>query len=462
MKGLPGDITKKIILDQYPDAMQTGSMDQQNLFKALTSGGMRGLYQASLVSKHFNFFLNSEKEFQFRRVKSLLRASQREKQNEDLVMARVEDIARFDRWVLDPEFNKDISMMLLSKVLKDEQSMMWYRQMVPMAGSRNPIERKHTNIFFDISGSMGGEKAQVQASAIAAIVDKALSEKDPFGQPIHEVILFPFGSKVYEGVHVKTVEEAKKVVIEYLTKPTRAEDSTNIQACFDHHFEMIHKYAGSDLTTGLAKDRLKLKKANMILITDGEDKVNEEKIKNDLGALPQGIKTFFNLVSVQGHNKTLADIAQFSNTENSRGMATHLTPELISRFIQESSNPQVDPEAFVFDKNRKQVDGQLIGDISKLKMPTYEQPVPFERVREQLARVQGSDSVDPNGNSAIIRDLYRLINTLKEAPVSNEIKLKALADILENYTRWTGRPLEKLSTLEAEILKRLNEKSERQ
>ncbi len=94
-------------------------------------------------------------------------------------------IFHFQRWILNPGIGTDAAMTFLGKLIKDEQYMMGNRQMVTVSGRTTPIERKNTNVFFDVSGSMGGQKANIQASAIAAMVDQFISETDPFGKPLH-------------------------------------------------------------------------------------------------------------------------------------------------------------------------------------------------------------------------------------------------------------------------------------
>ena len=79
---------------------------------------------------------------------------------------------------------------------------------------------------------MQGNKARTQASAIAAIIDRALSEKDPFGNPLHRVILFPFGDSVGKGIYVESAEQAKNIILQFLTTPTESSEGTQFQPCF--------------------------------------------------------------------------------------------------------------------------------------------------------------------------------------------------------------------------------------
>lgn len=452
IRELPGNTIRKIVLDQYPEALKIGSMDQHHLYTALKNGSMSHIVRTSMVGRHFNFFLNAEKELKYRKIKSIIRTFKREKDNEDIVIARPEDIAQFDRWNLDFQYHPNPVMMVLGNLLKDQQYMKGYKATYPAAGSQNSIERKHTNVFYDISGSMMGTPAIVQASAIAAIVDKALSERDPMGNPIHEVVLFPFGNSVYPGVHVKSAEDAKNTVLQFLNSPTHAYEGTNIQACFDKHFQMIHENMDHSNRGKELVHRLKLKKANMILLTDGGAAINKSGTLKEISELPPGVQTMFNLVAIGERNQQLEEIAQYTNTKNSQAMVTVLTKEMMEKFVNNAEQIQESSEAFVFDLGHQNLDIKLSQMISDLKVPSFHTDSPFESIRLANEELQGSNSTSPQKNASLVRDLDLLISNIKKTKAPSDIVIKTLADVLTNYSRWTGSRLNSLSQLEADLL----------
>ncbi|MBN8536812.1 MAG: hypothetical protein J0M15_07145 [Deltaproteobacteria bacterium] len=461
IRELPGNTIRKIVLDQYPEALKIGSMDQNSLYTALKNGSLSHLVRTSMVGRHFNFLLNTEKEFKVRKIKSMIRTVKRERDNEDIVLARPEDIAQFDRWNLDFQYHPDPVMMVLGNLLKDQQFMKGYKATYPATGSQNSIERKHTNIFFDVSGSMKGSPAIVQASAIAAIVDKAISERDPMGNPIHEVVLFPFGNSVYPGIHIKSAEEARSAILQFLNSPTDAKEDTNIQACFDKHFQMIydnidHKNRGNDLI-----HRLKLKKANMILLTDGGAAIDRPGTLKKIADLPPGVQTMFNLVAIGERNHQLEEIAQYTNTKNSQAMVTVLTREMMNEFINNTDQLQESPDAFVFDPSNQNLSGKLSQMISNIKVPLFSTDKPFESIRLANEELQNRSTNTPPKNSGLVRDLDLLLSSIRKSKAPSEVVIKTLADVLTNYSRWTGSRLDSLSQLEADLLLQLQQLAEK-
>jgi hypothetical protein len=455
IKNLPGDITKSLILNQHKDALQIGSADQGVLFSEILAGKWAGAYQASLVNKHFNFFLNSEKVYQVRRAQTLLRAYQREKRSEGLVLAGIQDVANFQSWVFDPEFNQDPALTFLAKLLKDEQYMMGYRQMFDMPGKASTLERKHTNIFYDISGSMNGSKAVIQASVIAALVDRALSEKDPFGKPLHSVMIFPFGGSVGDGVLVENVEQARLVINNFLNNATPAGSSTDIQACFDKHFQIIHEFASKEKRKQGGVSDLPLKHANMILISDGADTVSAEKVIADLNNLPEGVKTFFNLAILEGENPSLERIVAATNSAKAKSMITKLSGDQIESFIKEAANPTVDPEAFVYDNKMGRVEGSLAQQILALTLPNTDENVDIVHINQLKQSIRGVSGIELSPRVFILTEIQMLTELFNSGLVEYKQKQLILGLILSRFHLWSNHNLNQLNYLEEEKLREL-------
>jgi len=447
LKGLPGETIKIIIRDRFPKVEKAGSVDQKAFVTALRNGGLDNIMQASLVGKHFNFLLNAEREHKLRYAKSILRAYTLKNRNEDIVLARPEDVAKFERWILDIQYNPDPVLMLLDNLLKDQQYMMGYRQQYATAGSQSTIERKHTNIFFDISGSMHGRPAEVQASAIAAIVDKALSEKDPFGNHVHKVVLFPFGDTVHTGIHVTTAAEAKREVLNFLSRPTDATEGTNIQACFDAHFQMIKdSIKASNPSSADFSQRLKLNRANMILLTDGGAYVDKQKTINEINALPGYVKTMFNLVALGGRNSTLEEIVQYTNTKNSKSMVTEITAEMMEKFAIDAKKVDFDPEAFVFDSSVGSIGHGIISRINNLRIPDTAESASGNDLSLLISMMKRKQ--DSPNNPKLISELLEVETVLLNSTIGADIKIGFVTELLRNYQQLGGNDLGELSVVE--------------
>ena len=451
LNNLPGHILREDILKKYPQALTAGSIDQTRLFVHLVQGQFVGAYQASLVSKHFNFVLEGEKIYKIRRIKTLDRDYVRAARSEDLVLAKLTDVSQFARWILDLEPHPNAAMSILSKVSKDEQYMHGYRRMQEYRGRASPLERKHTNVFFDISGSMRGAKARLQASSIAALIDKLLSEKDPFGEPIHTIDLYPFESAVYSGIRIRDRETALKVIYEMLARPTSANDGTCFQPCFDKHFEVLRELV-KDL-----KSRLKLRVGNMVLVTDGGGDVALQKVQSEIESLQTaGVRTFINLISLEGRNADLESIVAATQSRGSASMVTNLTSEQISSFLSEADRPYVDPKAFVLNQSRN-LDADLIRKVQTLTLPALQGPDSYRETALELKRtLRDHEKVDfPTSNIQFFNELRGVKEAFGSDLLSQDEKLIVLGMILSNWQEATGHSLSGLSYLEKDILDKL-------
>lgn len=461
-RDLPGDISKSLIQKNYPEFLVPGSQDQIRLFNEITKGQTKGFIQAALVAKYMDFFLISEQEFRYKWEKSILRTYRKQDNNQDLVKASVSDISKFSSWLLKPEPHLDPIMSLLSPLIKDEQMMRGLVQPYKVPSSHRPLERKLFFIQYDISGSMGGDKARIQASAIAAIIDKAFSELDPFGEPLNEVVLMPCGVKCHDADVVKTKEQAMKMVSMYAKQATQANEGTNIQNWLDTLFAEIHKNYNESGKGQSVKERLKLSKVNYFLLTDGEAKVDQEKVLDDLNNLPKDVQLLMNFVGLISENKDLENIAKFTNTQNSRSMAHDISKELIDQFLQESDNYKIDENAFIFDKNKK-MPADVIGDIKALQMPSFISEIPsdklqlleatVDRQQHQPSQYFSMKGVSPYYESGMSSLYYYLDSST--ADYTFEQKQYFYYLLMQHYPEWVNRSLSQLTETEMLLLKNL-------
>lgn len=461
IKNLPGEVIRGILYEQYPDILKIGSADQHKFFEELTSGKWPGVIQAYLIKKNLNFLLNSEMEYSYRRAKTLMSTRERERDNADSVLASISRPDEIMRWDLSQiEAHPDAAMALLSRVAKDEQYMYGNRVMHKSPRPQKPIEKKVTFIYYDISGSMAGDKARIQASAIAAVVDMALSEKDPFGNPIHQVVLVPFGDTVYQGVTVSDAVTAKRVVLEYLATETSSNTSTYFQPVFDHFFKTIHKHSKTK-KSGSYADMLSLKKANMILITDGGAyDLQLDKIKNDIANLPKEVAPFFNLVSLGGRNESLESIVGFLNKEHAAAMVTAITTEMMGKFIKESTSIHVDPNAFVYEPSKGVVPSDVMRQLMGLKLPRTNTTEAGDVGRQLKKQVRVLESNTSAANVTVLSELQKLTVIFQTQTIPADIRITTLAEVLSNFQNWTGRSLSQLSLIENDIIGKFIEATE--
>lgn len=458
MSQLPGGIIREHILESYPEAEKLGSPDQNRLFEDLLQGKLKGILQASLVNKHFDFFLATDKEFRYRFQKSLLRSDERKRNSEDIVIAGINDISRIDRWSLtDLIPDSDPTSSLFSRLVRDEQYMRWYRQMDKVSGVKNAIERSMTVIFYDISSSMRGTKASIQASAISAVVDKELSKTDDFGSPLNTVVLVPFGDSPGKPVIIQSKIKAKQEILKFLNTPTKATEGTQIQPCYDLFFDLVREYNQPRAEDNAIQKKFKLKKLNMTLMTDGEAHFDQEKVKRDLKNLPEGMKVLFNLVLFGDKtNPELEKTVQSTNTDNSRSMVTVINSKMMDEFDNDSSHPKIKQDAFYLHRKMRSLGANLIQEISMLSIPAVNFNADISSARQQLMRAQSIKEIEVEDSATInLRQLQNITETLQGAAVPALVKRRFFNTLVQNYSRFMGRELKQISYLEESDLKEL-------
>lgn len=455
LEDLPGDISREMLLETYKEARKIGSADQENLVQQIMSGDLSGFLRASLVRKHFDFILQSDKVYAERKITNLMRHHRKEEDNEDYVLANVNDISRFSSWNLDLDVDADPVLALLGKLIKGEQYMRGYRQEMTMLGSQNPIERKLSVVYYDISGSMGGDKALMQAAALLAYVDMAFSEKDPFGQPTHTVILFPFGDTVKDGLFIESVEHAKKIMAQFSISSTPATEGTVIQNTFDSFVALVRQHYDKSKNAKNMIDKLNLNRATMILMTDGEDSsIEYKKIQDDLRTLPKDVQIMINLMSISQHNPQLATIAKSTNTAGVHGMYTHITDENIKKFIAEANAPRLDVSAYVHNDSASKTFSSA--DLLKIKYPN-ETNILSEKIFQTLQstiRVVQNKHIEYDRTGLTLFQIEEITGFDKNS-FSLQTRKLIYYEVLKRFRDYMGRPLNQLSEFEYKCLEDL-------
>ena len=238
-----------------------------------------------------------------------------------------------------------------------------------------------------------------------------------------------------------------------LSGPTPAIGGTYFQPCFDHHFNLIRQYASKDFQKLGKTANLSLKKANMVLITDGEGGFEKERIQNELESLPNGVETFFNLVNLQNLNSSLAEIAKLTSEKNAKSMVTHISGEQITKFIEESNNIRIDKEAFTYDKKKGNIPSEVSKAITLLKIPFADYHKVTERTQELNFEIKGERGVTLTSNVQILTELNSLIIHLRNQNLDPALKQYLKSQILLHYPEWTGHSLNRLNLYEEKVLR---------
>ncbi len=133
----------------------------------------------------------------------------------------------------------------------------------------------------------------------------------------------------------------------------------------------------------------------------------------------------------------------------------------MNEFINNTDQLQESPDAFVFDPSNQNLSGKLSQMISNLKVPLFSTDKPFESIRLANEELQNRSTNTPPKNSGLVRDLDLLVSSIRKSKAPSEVVIKTLADVLTNYSRWTGSRLDSLSQLEADLLVQLQQLAEK-
>lgn len=454
-----GDISRELLKKMFgEDVVVPGSPEMLEMSRSLMSNKLYGFVRSALVSKHFDFVLNSESIPVEKFEKTLMRFHQEQNNNRGTVFAQLNDIGRIANWKWELEMDPDPIIMFLGKLFKGEQKMDFFREQEVVYGAEKVAKRRFSALYYDVSGSMGFQgRSEVQASAIVAYVDKALSEKDGFGKPVHQVYLYPFGDNVKtdRGIEIRTVEEAVNVISSFVSGKTDSGTTTKIQTTFDHFFDMIHEVK-NDASTNKEHPLHGFERANMVLMTDGVDSsLNLKKVQERIKDLPEEFKVLLNLISIGEHNRELADFAEGTNSENSRSTHHFFDSKKIEEFLYEGENFKIEKDAFRSSEGNR----DWIYD-SNLDSIVFREPS-ISDLSNHYQALRSKIKVDPEAEiyEGSTQNLMFLKDIKRDYPAelfTKEERMAVGVKILENYPRLMGKNLDALALGESNLLKYLD------
>lgn len=446
LKDLPGNISKEFLKKQYgKDYDQLGSQANSKLAQDLVSGKLKPLLQMGAVSDFVDMTLNSSQEPQWKEEPTLNR-SLVPKPRQDLIVTRNPlDFAKM-LWNLRPGEH------MFAPTLQGRQFAIGSLETRRVPNPKNPIERKVSVVYYDISGSMRGSPIETQDALLMAFTDKALSEVDALGRPLHEIYLIPFGDRRYEGVHISSREDA----LNFISKMMSYRSNANEGNAYTKFVEEFYELVASSYAKKSQQGREKLfQKANMVLFTDGIYQVDINSIEQARKKLPPGVDINLNFVSIGDQtNENLQAVATNSKVASKKPTFRQLNSQMITSVASVST--EYDPQAFA---TQEKLSGRVLSEINeqlqKINIDPRQQGS-RDQIDKAVAQIQitKSDVAKLSGLREIL-NLQKLESMIDDINTSQATKQRIVQAVIESYQQLTGRSWKDMTYDEKTALEKL-------
>ncbi len=447
LKSLPGNISKNWLSKQYgKDYDQLGSSGSIRLAQDIVSGKVKPLLQMGAVSEFVDMTLNSTPEPQWKDEPTLNR-SLVPKPRQDLIITRSPlDFAKM-LWSLRPGEN------MFAPTLQGRQFAVGSLETRRVISPKNPLERKVSVIYYDISPSMNGRPIESQDALLMAFVDKALSESDAIGRPTHEIYLIPFNDNILQGVHIASREDAQNFLSRRMNMQTQTSGSTDIQKAVENFYDIIGTSYRNKAAQG-AREKL-FQKANMVLFTDGGSAINMEQLETKRKTIPKDVQINMNFVSIGDQvNETLKSLSQNDKLSSSKPTFRKMDSQMIEAVGNVSS--EYNPDAFATTQS---ISGTMISEINallqKISVDTR-QKGNSSQIDLALAQVQITKtdvSKLPGIREAL--NLTQLETAMSSLNVDPQVKQRLVESVIESYQQLTSRTWKDMTYPEKDALEKL-------
>ncbi|OFZ29029.1 MAG: hypothetical protein A2622_13125 [Bdellovibrionales bacterium RIFCSPHIGHO2_01_FULL_40_29] len=446
LKDLPGNVSKEWLSRQYGKGFdQLGTSSNIKLANDLVSGKLKPLLQMGAVNDFVDMTLNSSQEPQWRDEPTLNR-SILPKPRQDLIVTRNPlDFAKM-LWNLRPGEN------MFAPTLQGRQFAMGSLETRRVPNPKNPIERKVSVVYYDISGSMKGHPLETVDALLMTFADKALSEVDAIGRPTHEIYLIPFNDKIYEGIHISSREDAKNFLAKKMNMRTQAVGGTDIQKVIENFYSLIS--SSYQNKSGQGREKL-FQKANMILFTDGGSAIDMQRIEVARKKIPSAVQINMNFVSIgDSVNETLKALSSNSKLSTTKPTFREMNSGMIDSVVGVSSN--YDPAAFATEQK---LSGQVLVEISEQLQKINidpRQPGNKDQIDKAVSQIQITKAdVSKLSGLREILNLQKLETVIDDMKINQVTKQRLVLAIIESYQQLSGRSWKDMTYGEKETLEKL-------
>ena len=443
---LPGSVSKAWLRKQYgADFEKLGSSGNLKLASDLVDGRGKPLLQMAGVRNFVDMTFDSTQDPQWKEEVTLNR-SIIPKPRQDLVITR--NPLDFPRmlWSLRP------GEPIFAPTIQGRQFALSSLETRRVESPHNPLERKVSVIYYDVSPSMDGSKMETQDALLMAFVDKALSEVDAISRPVHEIYLIPFNDRLLQGVHISSREDALGYLSQRMNSKTTSSGSTDIQKALENFYEII---ATSFKNKGLQGRERLFQRANMVLFSDGGSEINMATLERKRKLIPDDVTVNMNFVSIGDDvNTTLKALSENGRLASAKPAFRQITQKMTDSIANVTTS--YDPEAFA---TTERITGPMLAELKNLleRVSIHpEQSANLQQVERKLneLKITKEDlSRLPGVREAM--NLSQISNLLTQLSFDNRTKQRLLEALVEPYTQLTGRPWSQMSYPEKDAFEQL-------
>jgi len=466
LKTLPGNLSRRMLLDEI-GADETIDGASLKKFSGLWSDSSKSRYYRQLVaaSEFVDTFLNGRPEPVYRMQKTDERNPVLTQRRDVDYANRVSQIPRFI-WDLKPGEHP------LQPFIEGKQLAIQSRVEKPVISPRLPLVRKHTEVLVDVSGSMGGEKAEAMTALLGAFIDRCLSEKDAMGLPLNTLSITYFGDGVRSDSTVKLMgEELEKKALDQLRIFRRSTINANgtSTALFDAIHHSIEGLKQVYLDPGMnSKLKRKVGRGNIAVFTDGDDNSSKRRISDInalLGTLPAQMELNLKVYGLGMSGNPVGGIEVPVPKHKQREFEEHPERFQLTQEIKYEELNEIVQAPFELEKSGKNevvvdeavVDPKIKEKISKMKSPgVFESSLdvlPLLKAKapgnQKPRSIETMDSGQREAASTLVQITKGLINA---KGLSLGLRAKIALSLENHYPEMTGRSFGELQPFEQESI----------
>ncbi len=322
---------------------------------------------------------------------------------------------------------------------------------------KNPLEKKISIIYYDISGSMNGPFIEVQDALLMAFVDKALSETDAIGRTTHEVYLVPFNDNLGKSLKISSREDAYEFLTKKMNQITKNDGGTQIQQALENFYDIV----SASYKKKSAQGREKLfQKANMILFTDGKSTIDIPALESKRNSIPSDVKINMNLVSFgDAVNKVLESLSKSNKLSSSKPTFRQLDSKTVNAIADISV--KYDPNAFA---TNQRITGSMLAKINTL-LDQMHVDTRLEKtdngMNQTIAQIQiTKKDISQLSGLREIMNLTQITEILTTLNIKPLVKKRLVQAIIDNYQNLSKRSWKEMTYPEKDSFKKLQQWSE--
>ncbi len=206
----------------------------------------------------------------------------------------------------------------LLRLLSGDMHENTFPEEITLSDPKKPIPKKVTVIVYDISGSMGQHNKHVLQKALSlSYIDFAHTEVVT-GKAEHADLMMAFDTRAHDPERISSVAQAQEHFDRQRT-PFGSGGGTSITAALVAVYEKIAQHQ---------KEGGELDRANILLITDGEDTLDHKQIDEARTKVDPSVEIVLNSITMGEENKDLKNMVQ-RNRDESKGRISQVRYQFI-------------------------------------------------------------------------------------------------------------------------------------